>query len=135
MRLQNLSLLIVLVAAPTWADDYLLEIEQSCTTTGEKIAFKCEKGSHSEIIKYPIFNQNGVWYGRNPSGGAEWKLAVLKEDDYVLVLDNPVFFSGKSIIYIMKRSNSFYWSEFAYSEVLNENEGTVRQGRVLKVRK
>jgi hypothetical protein len=124
-----LSVLVLLATTSVYAGEYFLEIEQSCTTTGNKIAFKCEIKSE----KVSIFVQNGKWFGRNAGSDNLWQLDVLKEDQNILVLDNPVFFSGKSIIYLMKPTRRFYWSEFAYSGVLKEQEGTVRYGRVLEI--
>ena len=126
-----LSVLVLLAPTPVYAGEHFLEIEQSCTTTGNRIAFKCE----SKSKKVSIFSQNGKWFGRNPGSDNVWQLAVLKEDQNILVLDNPVFFSGKSIIYLMKPTRRFYWSEFAYSDILKEQEGTVRHGRVLEIKR
>ena len=75
------------------------------------------------------------WFDRNPGSDNVWQLAVLKEDQNILVLDNPVFFSGKSIIYLMKPTRRFYWSEFAYSDILKEQKGTVKYGRVLEIKR
>ena len=46
---------------------------------------------------------------RSPYITHHWELAVLKEDQNILVLDNPVFFSGKSVMYLMKPTHRFYW--------------------------
>ncbi len=113
------------------ASEFIFEIERSCTTSGDQISFKCEK---APVKRVSVFKQNGQWFGKNPDSDDVWKLGLLKEDEHVLVLDNPVFFSGKSIIYLMKPTKRFYWTEFAYSDILNEQEGTVRYGRVLSVR-
>jgi len=51
-------------------------------------------------------------------------------DDYKVVLNNPVFFSGHIVIYLMKPTARFYWSEFAYSSVLKADEAHVRFGRL-----
>ena len=59
----------------------------------------------------------------------EIELSVMKQDDYVFVLNNPVYFSGSSVVHIMKKTGRFYWSEFAYSEILKADEGHVRVGR------
>ena len=126
-----LPVLALLATTSVYAGEYFLEIEQSCGTTGNRIAFKCETKSK----KVSIFVQNGKWFGRNPGSNDVWQLTVLKEDQNILVLDNPVFFSGKSIIYLMKPTRRFYWSEFAYSDILKEQEGTVQYGRILEIRR
>ncbi|MBP1152806.1 hypothetical protein [Methylocaldum sp. RMAD-M] len=125
------GLSLILITSQVLGVEYFLEIERSCSTTGDKLDFKCEK---KDGEKFSIFSQNGRWFGRNPNSDDLWKLTVLKDDKHILVLDNPVLFSGESVIYIMKPTRRFYWSEFAYSDILNEQEGTVRYGRVLSVK-
>ncbi|OPY67947.1 MAG: hypothetical protein A4E63_02155 [Syntrophorhabdus sp. PtaU1.Bin050] len=112
------------------ASDYLLQIDKECSTSGAGIEFKCKP----EKIEVSLSAENGKWFGRNPASGSVWELSVLKDDKYILILDNPVFFSGKSIIYVIKPNKSFYWTEFAYSEILKMQEGTVRHGRVLEIK-
>jgi hypothetical protein len=62
---------------------------------------KCEQAA--------IFTHNGKWFGHNPGSDHVWELAVLKEDQNILVLDNPVFFSGQSVIYLMQPAHRFSW--------------------------
>lgn len=113
----------------TLATEYFLERQNSCTTQS-KLELKCEKDEERVLI----FNDGPIWYGKNPDGGDIWKLRVRKSDEYILVLENPVLFSGTSIIYIMKKTGEFYWSEAAYSNYFNKGEFTVRHGVVRVVR-
>jgi len=132
MKIIFLSFLITqFLAVPVFAQEYFLEIEKSCTSSGDKLEFKCHK---SKKQKLSLFDNNGKWYGRNADADNVWNLNILKDDPNILILENPVFFSGKSIIYIMKPTKRFYWSEFAYSEILNEQEATIEYGRIIEVR-
>ena len=127
-----LILLALLFTSTASADDYFLEIEKSCTATGNKLNFKCEKSAEERVL---IFNEGNNWYGKNPKGESVWELGVIKTDEYILVLNNPVFFSGTSVLHLMKATGKFYWSEFAYSDILEENDATVRYGTFSKVNK
>ena len=114
------------------AAEYFLEFEQECSTSGNTLDFKCVKSTEERVV---IFFQNKKWYGKNPESGTVWELDVVKADQYILVLNNPVFFSGTSVIHILKATGKFYMSEFAYSSFLEENEATVRYGSIRKVNK
>ena len=116
------------------AEEYFLEFYKTCSTTGNKLDFKCKKSKSERVL---IFTENNKWYGKNSEKGTGsiWELSIVKSDQHVLILDNPVFFSGTSVIHLMKTAGNFYWSEFAYSEILKEMEGTVRYGKISKINK
>jgi len=66
----------------------------------------------------------------NPDGRAV-DLTVMKEDEYVLILEDPVLYSGASIIHVMKKTGRFFWSKCSYSEILKEDDSTVRVGKLI----
>ncbi|WP_026610552.1 hypothetical protein [Methylocaldum szegediense] len=109
---------------PASAFDYILKFEQTCSY--ESASFKCERSSRTARISQ---KPNGSWVGRE--GSEQISLRVIKDDDYVLVLENPVLFSGTSTIHIMKATLRFYWSEVAYSEILKADEAHMRVGQVV----
>ena len=110
------------------AEEYFLEIEKVCSSTGNKLEFSCEKKTGERHV---IFLESGKWYGRNPSNARE--LSVVRNDEFILVLENPVSFSGTDRIHLFKATGKFYWSQFAYSELLEESEATVKYGSVVEV--
>lgn len=114
---------------PVFAQDYFLEIEKVCHSSGSRLKFECKNKTQRE----QIFSQNLKWYGRNEDDVKELK--VLKEDEYILVLANPVLFSGADLIHIIKPTGKFYWVQVAYSEVLNESETTTKYGNLIKIAK
>jgi hypothetical protein len=127
--MRNLLIFILFAfSTAVYCEDFFLEIEKSCTTSGNKLEFKCttKKGE-----RHLIFSKNGKWFGRNANNARE--LAVVKNDKYILVLENPVYFSGTDRIFLLKATGKFYWAQFAYSDVLNESEGTVKYGSIVKV--
>jgi len=121
-------LIAMLVSVPVYADEYFLMFNESCTMTAGR-PFECTE--YKERVR--IFRDGSQWYGRNPDGGSVWELSVDKVDKNILILNNPVFFSGSSTLYIMRRSGEVYMSEGAYSDILNESEFTVRYGRLLTI--
>lgn len=122
--MERLALLLMLVAQPALAFEYVLSYEQECSYKGP--SFECKESAERATIRQ---RPDGKWVGINQPG-REVELNVMNQDDYILVLNNPVYFSGSSVIHIMKKTGRFYWSEFAYSEALKADEGHVRIGRV-----
>jgi len=119
---------ILLAVQPAFAVEYLLTLEQECGYA--KKAFQCKNSSETSTIAQ---RPDGTWVGVNPSGRAV-ELRVMKNDEFILVLENPVLFSGTSTIHLMKKTGRFYWSEFAYSDMLKADEATVIVGRVKRLR-
>ncbi len=117
------------VSVSSIAEEYFLEIEKACSSSSSGLNFECEAKKDRQLI----FSENGKWYGRNPDNIRE--LSIVKSDDYILVLENPVYFSGTDRIHLLKATGKFYWSQFAYSEVLEESEAHVKYGSIVKVEK
>ena len=116
---------LVLLAQPALAFEYLLEFDRECDY--QEGAFPCKKSAERAVIQQ---RSDGKWVGVNLDG-SKIDLRVLKNDDYILAFDNPVYFHGTSIIYLMKKTGRFFWSEFAYSDILKSDEGHVRIGNII----
>jgi len=123
-----IAILLICFSLPVLAQEYFLEIEKICSATGNKLEISCKDKNEKE----KIFFDQGQWYGRNLQNVT--KLKIIKEDEYILVLENPVLFIGTDQIHIMKKTGKFYWSQFAYSEILNENEATIQYGSLTKIK-
>lgn len=129
MELRYLAVILTIgLSSQVFAEEYFLEIEKVCSSTGNKLEFSCEKKTDERQL---IFFENGKWYGRNPSNARE--LSVVRNDDFILVLDNPISFSGTDRIHLLKATGKFYWSQFAYSDLLEESEATVKYGSIVEV--
>ena len=128
MLKQALIVALMIFANFAYAEDYFLEIEKTCSSEGSQLVFEC-KAVKSE--RHMIFSENGAWYGKNTSSVRQLK--VVLNDANILVLENPVLFSGTDTIHIIKGTSKFYWSQFAYSDLLHQSEATVRYGSVIKV--
>jgi len=56
-------------------------------------------------------------------------LDLIKKDDYVLVFNYPVLYSGIATIVLIKKTGRFYMSEISYSEALNMQNVAIEGGR------
>lgn len=119
-------LLFILLFFPlvTSAQEMRFVIEQSCSSTGSGLNFKCEK----ENREFTLVQNGKKFTGINPSG-AMYELKLLEMTPHIIVLQNSVGFDGTSMIHITPTDKKFYWSEVAYSTILNEREITIRSGR------
>lgn len=109
------SISLAFTATPAFAFDYKLTFDQTCSYNSTKQTFPCEK---SDQPVTELKEVRGKWFGVNPTGTKGMELEVVKDDQYITVLRNPVYFSGISLIHLMKKTGRFYWSETAYSDIL-----------------
>lgn len=116
---------LAFAAAPASAFDYKLTFDQTCSYNSTRRTFPCEK---SDQPVTELKEVRGKWFGVNPGGTRGMELEVVKDDQYIMVLRNPVYFSGISLIHLMKKTGRFYWSETAYSDILKDDDSTVRVG-------
>ncbi len=116
---------LVFAAAPAFAFDYQLTFDQTCSYNSSKRTFPCEK-SDQPITE--LKEVRGKWFGVNPGNKNGIELELVKDDQYILVLRNPVYFSGLSLIHLIKKTGRFYWTETSYSEILKVDDSTVRVG-------
>jgi len=115
-----------LTAVAANAFEYELTFDQSCSYKAESRSFPCEKTDQPITL---IVEQRGKWFGMNPGSKHRIELGLIRNDQYSVVLQNPVYFSGISVLHLMKKTGRFYWTETAYSEILQADEATVRVGR------
>lgn len=108
------------------AFEYELAFDQSCSYKAESRSFPCEKADQPIGS---IIEQRGKWFGVIPGSKVRIELGLIRNDQYSVILQNPVHFSGISVLHLMKKTGRFYWTETAYSEILQADEATVRVGR------
>jgi len=121
------GLILLMLVQPVFGFEYVLIYDHECRSGGpaKTLPFNCKKSTGKAVLRQ---RADGKWVGVN--GNKEVLLSVIKNDEYILVLNDPVPYSGMSTIYLMKPTGRFYWSEFAYSEILKADEGHVRFGRL-----
>ena len=102
----------------------VLQFEKSCTYRSK--TFECT----SVTAKAEIFYREGKWYGIKDELTPEVvPLQVVKDDANILILGNPVQFSGSSTVHLMKITRRVYWSEISYSEALNADGVNLQVGK------
>lgn len=123
---QRLAFLLFTVFVPlaAFGETIVLSIESECDVQAKRLT--CKPSTKTAEIYF----KDGTWYGiKDEITKNAVPLSILRDDRHILVLSNPVSFSGTSIVHIMKANDRFYWNEVAYSEVLKAVENHVRIGR------
>ncbi|BEP36691.1 hypothetical protein GmRootV59_36630 [Variovorax sp. V59] len=126
MKHFSIACVMALAGAAAHGFEYELVFDQSCSYKTESRSFPCEKTDHPLTV---VTKQRGKWFGRNPGSNQRIELGLVREDQYSVILQNPVYFSGVSLLHLMKKTGRFYWTETAYSDVLEADDATVRVGR------
>lgn len=124
-------LLIALMSAPAVASEYLLDIKEQCSSGGSKLVFECK---HADDEKYVIFSQNNKWHAKVPESGAVvTDFKTLRNDKNIIILESYTSFSGHRTLYIYKKNKRFNVIEVAYSDILKDNETTIKQGTFVAI--
>lgn len=117
---------MTLIGVAAHGFEYELAFDQSCNYRAQSRDFSCERSAQPLTV---ISERRGKWFGSNPGSKQRVELGLIRDDQYSVILQNPVYFSGVSTLHLMKKTGRFYWTETAYSEILNADEATVRVGR------
>ncbi|HEX7857354.1 MAG TPA: hypothetical protein VF503_27035 [Sphingobium sp.] len=117
---------VALIGVAAHGFEYELAFDQSCNYRAQSRDFPCEKSDQPTTL---VVEQRGKWFGMNPGSKQRVELGLIRNDRYSVILQNPVHFSGVSTLHLMKKTGRFYWTETAYSEILDADEATVRVGR------
>jgi len=100
-----------------------------CHSNGNELKYKCEK---PDDFKHYIYKYKGVWKARTLDGVDQANFKLLREDDNILILEQTTLYSGNQVVYIMKKNSQFYVVQIAYSNILEDNETTTKQGIFIK---
>lgn len=120
-----ISLLVTLMPVSSMATEYLLDIKEQCSTGGKNLAFECKA---AEEEKHIIFSHKNKWQAKTPETGivvTEFK--TLRDDENILILESYTSFSGHRTLHIYKNNKRFNTIEVAYSDILKNNETTIKQ--------
>jgi hypothetical protein len=123
--------LLVSYSLQSQAEEYLLSFNRNCSTEGAELSFECKK---SDDLKHYIYQESGIWKARTLKNQVQANFKVLREDENILVLEQETLYSGNQVVYIMKKNNHFYLVQVAYSDILNNNESTTKQGIYIKTK-
>lgn len=119
---------LVLISQPSYADSYTLVFDSRCSSSGRKLEFSCQTERAFWAQKLTIFSSDEKWFGREESAQSMFPLGLIKDDEYVLIFDYPVLYSGIATIVLIKRTGRFYMSEISYSNALRDQNATLEAG-------
>jgi hypothetical protein len=123
------TMLLAVFSQGALAETYTLVFDSNCSSSGERLEFSCEPEPSFRAQKATIFLRGGEWLGLE---GASWRvfaLGLVKNDEFVIVFDYPVLYSGIATIVLFKKTGRFYLSEIAYSDALKVQEVSIESGR------
>lgn len=115
---------IAIVVSFSNAAEFQLLAKTVCSSD-DGLEFKC-KPTNQGVVR--IIKRGNDWFGMN--GKDSVKLGIIKDDPYITILNNPVFYSGMESIHLMKVTSTFYWSKISYSEILKQSNVTIEYGDV-----
>jgi hypothetical protein len=127
-EMKQILLVVFLFPSILAAEELRFKIEQTCTASKGSLDFGC----YQESREFTIIRTGKKYFGVNHSDGTKYRLSIVESDSYITILKNPVSYSGSSQIHIFQMDGTFYWTEVAYSEILHEQEITVRKGKRIK---
>lgn len=127
--IRSFFMMCVLATGAAWAQTYTLYTEKHCANRTIELTFKCKPtGSATSPSKIVISKEGpGQWLGEER--GQAFPLNLIKEDQHILILDYPVLYSGTAHVVLMKKTGRFYFTEIAYSPVLEEQGYDIESGR------
>lgn len=125
------AIILALSSQAAFAETYTLVFDSNCSSRGEKLEFSCESEPSFSAQNTTIFLRNGKWLGIEGAGQRVFPLGLTKKDEYVMVFDYPVLYSGIATIVLIKKTGRFYMSEIAYSDALKVQEVSVEGGRFI----
>jgi hypothetical protein len=125
------AILTILTLNPqaVFAETYNLIFDSNCSSSGEKLKFSCKPKPSFYAQNTTIFLSHGKWLGMESESHQAFPLDLIKKDDYVLVFNYPVLYSGIATIVLIKKTGRFYMSEISYSETLNMQNVAIEGGR------
>jgi hypothetical protein len=121
--------LVLLRSEAVFAQTYTLYTDSHCANRELALSFKCKAGTSPLSPSKLVISKekNNKWSGVEK--GEAFPLSFIKEDQYILILGYPVLYSGMAHIVLMKKTGRFYFTEIAYSPVLEEQGYDVEAGR------
>lgn len=123
------AIIFALVAKTALAETYALAFDSKCSSSGAKLEFSCKSDPAFWAQNTTIFLRDGKWLGIEGTSQKTFPLSLIKNDEYVIVFDYPVLYSGIATIVLIKKTGRFYMSEISYSNVLNVQDATIEAGR------
>jgi len=120
-------------ASIAYAESYTLVTDKHCKSRGVELEFTCENRNPvaPNVLTITRLPDN-EWIGEER--GKTFALEFVKEDSNVLILNYPVLYSGIANVVLIKATGRFYFTEIAYSSVLQVQSYDVESGNFVLVK-
>ena len=122
----------LLLCSGAIAQEYLLQPASTCSAVGAGLNFNCTP-ARDEYVIY-IYRANGQWILKhvwnNPPADTKWELELVKDDQEILTLNQPVLFSGTRLLHLIKRKQEYFMSEVAHASF--GSEVTITHGKFVR---
>lgn len=125
------AIVLALIPQASFGESYTLVFDSKCSTSGEKLEFSCKSEPAFWAENLTIFVNDGKWFGKEGASQRAFPVGLIKDDEYVMVFDYPVLYSGIATIVLIKKTGRFYTSEISYSNALNLQDATIEAGRFI----
>jgi hypothetical protein len=128
--LTKMGLVILLLSSVSvQARTFELTNQSFCKIENELNSIRCsDRPSENSPIKLLIKNENEKWIAAEVLEEKLFELELLKEDDNVIILNYPVFYSGHATITLFKKTGNFFISEKYFSEGFNRQGISIDYG-------
>ena len=134
-----IAILLLAFSGSAFAQEYLLEINEQCSTNGAELSLKCgltiEEKITGEKAKFIVFQSDGKWSAKQTNGIVVGRFKTLRSDENILILETSTLFSGNRTLYLFKNNLRFYLVEVAFTDTLKNNEITIQQGAFVELSK
>lgn len=114
------------------AQDYMLKPASTCSAVGGGLNFKCSPERNDYVIY--IYRSKKQWMLKhvwnNPPQETTIGLDLVRNDSDVLILNQPVLFSGSRLFHLIKPNQEYFMSEVAHASL--GSEVSVTQGSFVR---
>lgn len=129
----SIFLAMIVICSGANAQEYQLQAESVCSAVGGgRLNFKC--GPAKEDYAIYVYRSSDQWIlkhvWKNPHSDRTWKLELVKDDQDVLVLSQPVLFSGTRLFHLIKKRQEYFVSDVAHASL--GSEVSVTHGKLMR---
>lgn len=95
---------------------YQLSIDTACSLNSVSRSAECDDGVDLWTDNQGIIIEKNSWCYKDEVNGDCPKGRILKDDEFITVLEANKSYSGSSILHLYKKTGRFVWTEITYSK-------------------
>ncbi len=100
---------------------YALSVDTACSLKYTSRSAECGDGVDLWTDNQVILIEKDSWCFKDEVSGECPQGRILKDDEFIMVLEANKSYSGSSILHLYKKTSRFVWTEITYSK--NEESG------------